>query len=60
MCYFADIYFGVEVGCECFVMIAGIAVYDVEIVYLVEMVFCGIGCECLRNSGVESASEDGG
>ncbi len=54
---FADVYFGVEVGCKCFVVVACVAVYDVEVVDFVEVVFCCIGCVDACYAWVESASE---
>ena len=54
-----DIDFGVEVGGKRLVVIAGIAIHNVEILYLVEVVFCGISGEDARHARVETATEDG-
>ena len=57
--YLAYVDFRVEVGCECLVMVSCIAVHDVEIVHLVEMV---LGCICGINAAhawVKAAAEDG-
>ena len=56
---FADIDFWIEVGGKSLVMVAGIAVNDIEIVDFVKMMF---GCVCRVYTGysrVESAAEDG-
>ena len=57
---FADVDFGVEVGGEGFAMVAGVAVHDVEVVHLAEVVLGGVGGEYARHAGVEAAAEDGG
>ena len=57
---FADIDFRIEVGGECFMMISGIAVYDVQILYFVKMMFGGVCSIDAANSRVENATEDGG
>ena len=55
----ADIYFRIEIGGKCFVVVSGIAVNDVQIVYFVEMVFGGVCCIDARYPGVKSATENG-
>ena len=40
-------------------MVAGIAVYNVEIFHLREPVLCGVSCEHARHTGGETAAEDG-
>ena len=54
----ADVDFRIEVGGEGLVMVAGIAVDDVQVVYLVEMVLGGIGRVDARNARVEATAED--
>ena len=56
----ADVDLRVEVGGESLVMVAGVAVDDVERVKLVEVVLGGVGREDARHAGVEAAAEDGG
>ena len=55
----ADIDFRIEVGGECFMMISGIAVYDVQILYFVKMMFGGVCSIDAAHSRVETATEDG-
>lgn len=55
---FADIDFWVEVGGECFVVVAGVAVYDIEIVHLVEVMFSSVGGVDGCAARVEAAAED--
>ena len=57
--YFADVYLGVEVGGKCLVVVAGIAIHDVEILYLVEVMLGGISCEDACHTGVETATQNG-
>ena len=57
--YLADVDFRIEVGCESLVMVAGIAVNDVEILNFVEMMFGGIGRKDTRHSRIETTAEDG-
>ena len=47
----ADIDFGIEIGGESHAVVAGVAVDDVEVMYLVEMVLGGIGREDGRAPG---------
>ena len=58
LCDFADIDLGVEVGSKCLVMVSGIAVNDIKIMNLVEMMLGSIGCVDARHARVESAAED--
>ena len=55
----AYVYFGVEVGCKSFVVVAGVAVNDVEVLYLLEVVLGSVGGEDGSHSRVEAASEYG-
>ena len=57
--YLADVYLGIKVRCESLMVVAGITVHDVEILYLLEVVLCSIGCEDARHTRVEAAAEDG-
>ena len=57
---FADVDFGVEVGGEGLAVVAGVAVDDVEILHLAEVVLGGIGRKHTADAGVEAAAEDGG
>ena len=54
----ADVDFGVEVGSESLVVVACIAVDDVEILDFVEVMLGGIGGEDACNTGVEATAED--
>ena len=54
----ADIDFGVEVGSKSLVVVACVAVDDVEILNLVEVMLGGISGEDACNTGVEATSED--
>ena len=56
--YFADIDFGVEIGGEGHAVVSGVAVHDVEVVDLVEMVLGGIGGEDRRHARIEPAAEN--
>ena len=56
---FTNIDFGIEVGGECLVMISGIAVHDIQIVDLIEVMLCGIGSKHTGHTRVESATQDG-
>ena len=53
-----DVYLRVEVSGESLVMIAGVAVHDVEILNLLEVVLCCVSCEDACHARVESATED--
>ena len=55
---FADVYLRVEVCCEGFSVVAGVAVNYVEGLHGREVVLGGIGGEHARYPRVESASED--
>ena len=57
--HLADIDLGIEVRSEGHAVVAGIAVDNIEVVDLVEMVFGGIGSEDGRHARVEAAAEDG-
>ena len=52
-----DVDFGVEVGGERLAVVAGVAIDDVEIVHLVEVVFGGIRGVDAGHAGVEAAAE---
>ena len=54
----ADVDLGVEVRGESHAVVAGVAVDDVKVVDLVEMVLGGIGREDGRHARVEAAAED--
>ena len=55
----AYVYLWVEVGGKCFVMVSCIAVHDVEVLYLVEVVLCCVCGEYACDARVETASENG-
>ena len=57
--YLADVYLGVEIGGEGLVVVAGIAVHDVKVVNLLEMVLGGIGGEDAGHAWVEAAAQYG-
>ena len=57
MRYLTDVDFRIEVGGESLVVVAGVAVHDVEILYLVEMMLRGVCREHLRHTRVEAAAE---
>ncbi len=59
LCDLADIDLGVEVGGESLMVVAGIAVDDVERVDLIEMVLGSIGGIDAAHARVEPASQDG-
>ncbi len=54
---FADIDFRIEIGGEGFAVVAGVAVHDVEVTHLGEMVLGGVSHEYGGDSG--AAAEDG-
>ena len=58
--HLADVDLGVEVGGESHAVVAGVAVDDIEIMNLVEMVLGGVGREDSRDARVEAAAEDRG
>ena len=53
-----DVDFRVEVGSESLVVIAGIAVYDVENLDLVEVMLGSVCSKDARNTRVEAAAKD--
>ena len=55
----ANVDLRIEVGGECFAVIAGITVDDVEVMDLVEVVLGGPGSEDARHAGVETATQYG-
>ena len=57
--HLADVDLGIEVRGEGHAVVAGIAVHDVEVVDLVEVVLGGISREDGRDTRVETAAEDG-
>ena len=59
LCNLADVDFGVEVGGKSLVVVARIAVHDVEVLYLVEVVLGCVGREDARHARVETTSQDG-
>ncbi len=58
--YLADVDLGIEVGGKCFAVVTRIAVYNVEIVYLIEMMFGGIRSKDACHTRVEATSQYGG
>src|SRR5690606_41530923 len=58
VCYFADIDFRSEISCKGLTMIACVAVNNVEIVNLSEMVLRCISSIDIGISGVKSAAQD--
>lgn len=59
LCDFADVDFRIEVGSESLVVISGIAVYDVQVVDFIEMMFCCVCGIYSTYSRVESATQNG-
>ncbi len=57
--HLADVDFGIEVGGESHAVVTGVAVHDVEVVDLVEVVLGRIGGEDRRHARIEAAAEDG-
>ena len=57
---FANVDFGIEVGGKGLVVIAGVAVDNIEILYLVEVMFGRIGGIDTGNTRVETAAKNGG
>ena len=55
---FTDIDFRVKVRSECLVMVAGVAVDDIQILDFIEMMFRCISCIYSRYTRIESASQD--
>ena len=55
---FANVYLRIEVCCKCFVVVACVAIHDVEVVNFIEIVLCCIGSENLRHTRVEPATKD--
>ncbi len=58
--HLADIYFGIEVGGKGIAVVSSIAVKNVDIVYLVEVMLLSIGAEHPGNARVETAAEQCG
>ena len=58
--YLTNVDFGVEVGGKCLAMVAGIAINDVEVMYLLEMVLCCSSSVDASHAWVESAAQDCG
>ena len=54
----ADIDLGIKVRSKCLVMIPSVAVYNIKVVDLVEVMLGGIGCKYARYPGVETTSKD--
>ena len=59
LCDFADVDFRIEVGSESLVVISGIAVYDVQVVDFIKMMFCCVCGIYSTYSRVESATQNG-
>ena len=57
--HLADVDLRVEVRGEGHAVVTGVAVHDIEVVDLVEVVFGGIGREDGRHARIEAAAEDG-
>ena len=55
---FSDVDFRIEISSKCFVVITCIAVYDIQIMDFVKMMFCCVCCVYTTYSRVESASQD--
>ena len=55
--YLTDIYFRIEVRCERIAMVAAVAVQNVDIVYLIELVLHRIRREYAGNAGIKAAAE---
>ena len=56
----ADIDLGIKVRSKCLVMVPSVAVYNIEVVDLVEVMLGGIGGKDARHPGVETTSKDSG
>ena len=56
--YFPDIDFGIEIGSECHTMITGIAIDNIEILHLFEIMFRRIGRINPAHTRIESATEN--
>ena len=57
--YLADVDFGVEVRGESFMMVARVAIDDVEVLQFVEVVLGGVGGEDAGHTRVEAAAQNG-
>ena len=57
--YLADVYLGIEVRGERLVVVAGIAIYYVKVLYLLEVVLRGVGGKDACHPGVEAAAKNG-
>lgn len=55
-----DVNLRVEVCRESLVVVSGVAVNDVKILNIVEVMLCGISCVDAANARVEAAAKDGG
>ena len=60
LCDFANVDFGVEIRGESLVVVAGVAVHDVEVLDFIEMMLGGIGSVDARYARVEAAAENSG
>ena len=56
----ADIDFRVEIGSESLMVISSVTVYDIQILYLVEMMLRRISCVHTGNPRIETTSQDSG
>ncbi|OQC34801.1 MAG: hypothetical protein BWX65_00079 [Bacteroidetes bacterium ADurb.Bin057] len=56
---FANIYFGIEIGGKSFMVIARIAIYNIQFMNFVEMVFCCISRKNVCYTRVKTATEYG-
>ena len=59
LCNLADVNFRVEVGSKSFVVVTSIAIYDVEILYFVEVVLSSISGKDACYTWVEATAQDG-
>ena len=56
--YLAYVYFGVEISCKGFVVVACITINNIQIVNLVEHMLCCVCGEYARNARVEATTEN--
>ncbi len=54
----ADIDFRIEIGCESLMVVSGVAIHNVEVLYLVKMMLRGVGGIDARHARVETASQN--
>ncbi len=54
---FADIDFRIKIGSKRFVMVTGITVHNIQVVHLVKMMFCSVGCINTTYSRVEPTTQ---